>query len=81
MASIVKSIPNFLTYLRLFLVPVLVALLIDPTPESVHWAAFFFIIASVTDFFDGFIARRFCFAGSFWVDLLLFIGGLLCFSS
>jgi len=47
-----------LTYLRLFLVPVLVALLIDPTPESVHWAAFFFIIASVTDFFDGFIARR-----------------------
>lgn len=52
-----KKVPNFLTLLRLLAVPAFVALLIDPTPQSSLWATVIFIIASLTDWLDGYIAR------------------------
>lgn len=55
----VKRIPNWLTLFRIALVPVLVILMIDPTPVMVRWAFFVFVLAAVTDWFDGMIARRF----------------------
>ena len=50
--------PNVLTLLRISLVPVLVAVLLSTLPEADLLAAVVFVIASVTDALDGWIARR-----------------------
>ncbi len=60
-----KYVPNFLTLGRLVLVPPIVALLFFPGKFWSALAAFIFLIASLTDFFDGFIARRFNVESSF----------------
>lgn len=52
-----RRAPNVLTVLRLLAVPVFVILLIDPTPQGNLWATAVFIIASLTDWLDGYIAR------------------------
>lgn len=59
MIKLVKNIPNALTFLRLLLVPFFVYLMIDPSRLMLNWAAGIFIFASITDYLDGFIARRF----------------------
>lgn len=56
--------PNVLTLLRILVVPVVVVLLYAPPARDVSpgrsFAAFaFFVAASVTDLFDGYIARRY----------------------
>ena len=58
MVKIVLTLPNWLTLLRVALIPVFVILLLDPTPVMVQWAVYIFCIAAVTDYLDGFIARR-----------------------
>lgn len=50
--------PNLLTLSRILLVPVLVFLLFLKTPQTDIAAALVFAVASITDFFDGYIARR-----------------------
>lgn len=50
--------PNFLTLSRIALVPVVVYLLFLNTHLADVLAAALFIIASITDFFDGYIARK-----------------------
>ena len=52
------NLPNRLTLLRMVLVPFLVLfLLCDAIPFSYLWALLVFVAASLTDFFDGKIAR------------------------
>jgi cardiolipin synthase (CMP-forming) len=51
----VFTVPNALSLLRLFMVPVVVALLLA---RSDGLAAAFFVLAAATDFLDGRIARR-----------------------
>lgn len=51
----VFTLPNALSLLRLFMVPVVVAFLLA---RSDGLAAAFFVLASVTDFLDGRLARR-----------------------
>jgi CDP-diacylglycerol--glycerol-3-phosphate 3-phosphatidyltransferase len=60
------NLPNLLALLRIALAPLMFWLLVDrdnPILNDIHvswldyFAAFIFVIASVTDFFDGFIAR------------------------
>ena len=50
----VFTVPNALSLLRLFLVPVVVALLLDGSDAL---AATFFVLAALTDFLDGRLAR------------------------
>lgn len=49
--------PNLLTMLRMALVPVVVALLYQRTPTADLAAALVFGAASITDYFDGYLAR------------------------
>ncbi len=55
-----KYIPNSLTIFRMFLVPVFfwLAILIH-SENSLRWATVVFIIAGITDYFDGMLARKF----------------------
>jgi CDP-diacylglycerol--glycerol-3-phosphate 3-phosphatidyltransferase len=52
------NLPNVLTVLRILLVPVLVALLLQEAGAGDALAAVVFILASITDALDGWIARR-----------------------
>jgi len=53
-----KYLPNFLTLGRLVLVPPIVFLLFFPGKLASAAAAALFLVASLTDFFDGLVARR-----------------------
>lgn len=53
------NLPNSLTLLRIFLVPLLIAFLFSTRlPHHVLYATAIFLAAAVTDWFDGFLARR-----------------------
>ncbi len=64
----IDNIPNRLTLFRIALVPVLMICLgaglfentiSDPLREPLEWiSAIIFVVASITDFFDGYIARK-----------------------
>jgi CDP-diacylglycerol--glycerol-3-phosphate 3-phosphatidyltransferase/cardiolipin synthase len=52
------TLPNILTYGRVVAVPALVACLYWPDEFGMRWVALaIFIVAAVTDFFDGYLAR------------------------
>ncbi len=53
------STPNLLTLMRIALVPVLVGLLLFPGPAPSAAAAGVFFVATLSDFFDGYIARSY----------------------
>lgn len=61
------NIPNFLTLLRIFFVPLLVAALVQQSEEFDFWgfrisspilALWIFLAAALTDLLDGYLARR-----------------------
>lgn len=52
------SIPNILTLLRIFLIPVFVVVFYLPYSWSRPVSAIIFILAALTDLFDGYLARR-----------------------
>ena len=54
-----KHTPNLLSLLRILLVPFFVVLLIRPTELGNIIAAIIFIVASLTDWLDGYLARAF----------------------
>jgi CDP-diacylglycerol--glycerol-3-phosphate 3-phosphatidyltransferase len=58
MADIIYKLPNYITFLRLALIPLFVVLLIDPSRGMVNVATIIFIFAAITDYIDGLIARR-----------------------
>jgi CDP-diacylglycerol--glycerol-3-phosphate 3-phosphatidyltransferase len=59
MNNLYHRLPNWLTYLRLGLIPIFVILMIDPTRSMVYIATLIFIIAALTDYTDGYVARRY----------------------
>ena len=53
------GLPNLLTYFRLATIPLIIVVLAPPaSPESLNLAFVLFIIASITDYLDGIMARR-----------------------
>ncbi|MEW6112363.1 MAG: CDP-diacylglycerol--glycerol-3-phosphate 3-phosphatidyltransferase [Thermodesulfobacteriota bacterium] len=60
-----RHLPNFLTLGRMVLVPPIVVLLFFPGRYPSAIAAAIFLVASLTDFFDGLLARRFRYESSF----------------
>jgi len=56
-ASWEKSLPNIITGIRFFFVPIFIILMLKPTPDRMLWSAAIFLLASVTDWLDGYLAR------------------------
>jgi CDP-diacylglycerol--glycerol-3-phosphate 3-phosphatidyltransferase len=54
----VWTFPNCLSLFRIAIIPIVVYLLIFSDPFSSALAAVLFLVASATDFFDGYLARR-----------------------
>jgi CDP-diacylglycerol--glycerol-3-phosphate 3-phosphatidyltransferase len=52
------SPPNQLTFLRILLTPVFLAFLFSPYPTMRQWSLLVFILAAITDWYDGWVARR-----------------------
>lgn len=55
----IKHLPNFLTLLRIALIPAFVVLMYNPSDWMIGVATVIFIIAALTDYADGVIARRY----------------------
>lgn len=52
------TLPNLLTLLRVAAIPLLVVLFYFPEPVGTHWVAVLFAAAGITDWLDGYLARR-----------------------
>ena len=57
-ASLVWTTPNLLSLFRILLVPVLVYILRDPGRLAGAIAAILFIVGSLSDYYDGYLARK-----------------------
>ena len=51
--------PNFLTLLRIFAIPVIIVFLLFDNRITTSFAALVFSIASITDYLDGYLARKY----------------------
>jgi CDP-diacylglycerol--glycerol-3-phosphate 3-phosphatidyltransferase len=54
----VMNLPNILTMMRIAAIPLLAAFLISPSRSAGFVAAAIFAVASITDWLDGYLARR-----------------------
>lgn len=52
------NLPNLLTMLRIVLIPVVLWLITVGTPAGSFWAAMVYSVSAITDFIDGWLARR-----------------------
>ena len=52
------TLPNILTLFRILLTPVFIVCLFEDFPGAHLWALFLFVIASITDAYDGYYARK-----------------------
>ncbi|MCG6873429.1 MAG: CDP-diacylglycerol--glycerol-3-phosphate 3-phosphatidyltransferase [Gammaproteobacteria bacterium] len=53
-----RNLPNLLTFLRIGLIPVLVVVYYLPSPWTNEVVTGMFVLAAVTDWLDGYLARR-----------------------
>ena len=53
----IYTIPNIITLIRIFLIPIILYLLFSENPNIVLIAGLLFIVSSVSDYFDGYLAR------------------------
>ncbi|MCI0507867.1 MAG: CDP-diacylglycerol--glycerol-3-phosphate 3-phosphatidyltransferase [Gammaproteobacteria bacterium] len=52
------NIPNILTLLRIVAIPVFIVIFYLPWSEAHFWATFIFCAAAITDWLDGYLARK-----------------------
>ena len=55
--SKIYTIPNIITFIRIILIPIILYLLFSENPNIVLLAGGLFIISSISDYFDGYLAR------------------------
>ena len=60
-----KNLPNYLTIARIMVIPVIILAFYVNNPLARKLGALLFVLASITDFFDGYIARRYNLVTSF----------------
>lgn len=78
------NLPNKLTLFRVLLIPILVIVMMMDVPGKFLTACIIFIVASITDFLDGKIARKYNLVTDFGkfmdplADKLLVISTLIC---
>ena len=53
----IYTIPNIITFIRIFLIPIILYLMFSENPNIVLLAGVLFIISSISDYFDGYLAR------------------------
>jgi len=58
-ASLLWTIPNLLSLFRIVLVPILVYILRDPGRVAGAVAAILFVLGSLSDYYDGYLARKY----------------------
>lgn len=63
------SLPNIITYLRILVIPLVLFIMQSDSRRNAFIAAMLFCLASLTDFVDGYLARR--------MNLISFIGKFL----
>ena len=72
--SRLPNLPTILTWLRIVLIPLVLGVYYLPWPEQAQnlWACGFFAISAATDWFDGYLARRWGQTSVFgaWLDTL-----------
>lgn len=56
--KIKQQIPNMLTWSRIAVVPLVIWLIYLDTLVSGIWACALFVLASITDYYDGYLARK-----------------------
>jgi CDP-diacylglycerol--glycerol-3-phosphate 3-phosphatidyltransferase len=52
------TLPNILTFFRILITPVFIVCLFEDFPNAHLWALSLFIVASITDAYDGYYARK-----------------------
>ena len=52
------NLPNILSLLRIALIPILMGCYLLPIESASLWATIIFVIAALTDWFDGYLARK-----------------------
>lgn len=52
------NIPNALTVFRIFLIPIFLLVYLSNPEENLSYSVLIYVLAGVTDFFDGYIARK-----------------------
>lgn len=61
-----KNVPNYLTILRMVAIPIIIMSFYFEDSKFAHrLGALVFVLASLTDFFDGFLARKYNLVSSF----------------
>lgn len=82
------NVPNRLTILRVIMIPVFIVFMLwESCPYSDYIAGAVFILACVTDFFDGYIARKYNQVTTFGkfmdplADKILVCSAMICFAA
>lgn len=80
------NVPNRLTILRVIMIPIFIVFMLwSQCPYSDYIAAAVFILACITDFFDGYIARKYNLVTTFGkfmdplADKILVCSAMICF--
>ena len=54
----IQSLPMMMTWSRVVLIPVFIILYYAPIEDARFWAGLAFMVAAITDWFDGYLARK-----------------------
>ena len=82
-----KNLPNILTVFRIILIPIILSLILLDTKNTNLLALTGFIIASLSDYFDGYLARKYDLTSIFGTMLdpiadkllVILVGFILCY--